>query len=98
MKVRSALRMPLNKNIIKVHMYWTNNPLVSLDSAGDPNPEGIKVTYYAESGDTGKGMPADGLIRFKLYVIYRPVDEEPYEMLAHTMGIYAGTSPGLAVG
>lgn len=72
-----ARRAPLASDIIGVRRYFANNPFLSFDDESDPNPEGFKVTYYAVSNATQKGVFGDGLIRFKMYVIEPGVEGEP---------------------
>jgi hypothetical protein len=69
---------PLEPDIVAVRTYKGNNPFISLDPAGDPNPEGLRFTYYAISAATGKGCHADGIIRIKIYVVHHPPNAEPY--------------------
>ena len=72
-----ALRARLASDIIGVRRYFHNNPFLSFDDQGDPNPEGFKVTYYAVSAATREGAFGDGLIRFKMYVIEPGREGEP---------------------
>ncbi len=64
-----ARRARLASDIIGVRRYFANNPFLSFDDQSDPNPEGLKVTYYAVSNATQLGAFGDGLIRFRMYVI-----------------------------
>ncbi len=73
-----ALHAPKETDVIQVVTYWKNNPFVSLDPAGDPNPEGFRFVYYAVSARTNKGVNADGTIRIKLYTIDREASGEAY--------------------
>ncbi len=72
-----ARRARLASDIIGVRRYFHNNPFLSFDDQGDPNPEGFKVTYYAVSAATREGAFGDGLIRFKMYVIEPGQEGEP---------------------
>ncbi len=72
-----ALRARLASDIIGVRRYFHNNPFLSFDDEGDPDPEGIKVTYYAVSNATQIGAFGDGAIRFKMYVIEPGREGEP---------------------
>lgn len=74
----------LDSNIIRVATFYVNRPFVSFDAEGDPNPEGLKVTYYAVSGTTQRGAHGDGVIRFKMYAIDRRRGEEPVGRLVKT--------------
>ena len=75
--VAKARRAPLASDIIGVRTYFKNNPFLSFDDEGDPDPEGIKVTYYAVSNATQIGAFGDGAIRFKMYVIEPGREGEP---------------------
>ena len=72
-----ARRARLASDIVAVRRYFRDNPFLSFDDQGDPNPEGFKVTYYAVSGTTQEGAFGDGLIRFKMYVIEPGREGEP---------------------
>ena len=64
-----ARTVPLASDIVGVRRYFQNNPFLSFDDQSDPNPEGLKVSFYAVSDATQVGAFGDGLIRFKMYVI-----------------------------
>ncbi len=76
-ETRRVANAKLDPNIIKILTFYATHPFMSFDSAGDPNPEGLKVTFYAKSGRTERGVFADGLIRFKMYKIIRRAGKEP---------------------
>ncbi len=83
-QVREAMNVPLDPDIIRVHTLYGNNIFMSFDSAGDVNPEGFRVTYYAVSSQTRKGAYGDGLIRIKLFVVRHPPDQAPVGELVKT--------------
>ncbi len=84
-QVRRALSEPLDPDIVQLVTFYSNNPFMSFDDAGDPNPEGLKVeALYAISGKTKKGAYGDGLTRFKMYVIHRSPKEQPWGELLKT--------------
>lgn len=70
-------------NVTQVRCYFSTNPWLSFDEAGDPNPEGFKVTLYLISGSTGRGVFADGTVHVELFEI--PQGATGYEQyrLAH---------------
>lgn len=77
-EVRQAVKAPLDPDIVKVYTYSSNNPFMSFDEAGDRNPEGMKIAYYAVSArPPNKGAYADGLIRIKMYAVEEQEDGPP---------------------
>lgn len=77
-QVSKAMRTPLDPDITAIYSFYSNYPFMSFDEAGDPNPEGLKVSaFYAVSSKTKLGAYADGVIRFKMYRVQRPPGEEP---------------------
>lgn len=79
-----ARRVSRDPDIIRVVTYWVNNPFVSFDEQVDPNPEGVKLVYYAVSGKTREGAYGDGMVRFKMYVIHQHADQPPSGELVKT--------------
>jgi hypothetical protein len=81
---KRAERVPREPNIVRLITFCKNNPWVNLDTAGDPNPEGLRVTCYAVSARTDRGANADGTFRFKLFTISHPQGAEPIGRLVKT--------------
>ncbi len=60
-------RARMYEDIYKVVKFFPAMPWLSFDEAGDPNPEGFKVTLYLISSATREGEFADGNIRVRMW-------------------------------
>lgn len=60
-------RARMYEDIYKVVKFFSVMPWLSFDDAGDPNPEGFKVTLYLISSATREGEFADGNIRVRMW-------------------------------
>jgi hypothetical protein len=58
----------MHADIYKVVKFFPAQPWLSFDQAGDPNPEGFKVTVYLISSATREGEFADGVIHVRLWL------------------------------
>ncbi|MFH0982957.1 MAG: hypothetical protein V2A79_15665 [Planctomycetota bacterium] len=62
---------PVPNEVAKMVCFYDVNPFKSFDEAGDPNPEGFRVTVVLASRKTGKGIAAAGVIHMKMYRVDR---------------------------
>jgi hypothetical protein len=63
----SPAHAPGDPDIVAVKKFYAMVPWLSFDDAGDPNPEGFKVTVYLISSKTDKGAFGEGDILVSLY-------------------------------
>lgn len=59
-----------NITIRRVVCLYDQRPWLSIDSAGDANPEGIRFRVFLDPG-TGRGVPRDGTFHVELYQLVR---------------------------
>jgi hypothetical protein len=55
--------------VARVVCFYSQNPWMSFDVEGDPNPEGFRFTVYLASGKTGRGVLVPGQLRIEIFRI-----------------------------
>ncbi|HEY3245309.1 MAG TPA: hypothetical protein VGM03_18360 [Phycisphaerae bacterium] len=53
--------------VARVVCFYAQNPWMSFDPEGDPNPEGFRFTVYLASDKSGRGIIVDGQLRIELF-------------------------------
>lgn len=70
-----------DKNVSSIHMIITQEPWISFDEEGDPNPEGFKIALFLASGSSFKGVYGDGTIEINMYRVITRRDKKKARVL-----------------